>query len=101
MTTEPTERQSRTSSVHRFLVTADLDQKMTMWAATATFANWIEGRENGDRETWMVTCFDDQAEQFLAAARAVGVTVQEIEGAGDGESYILLVGDPGTGWSTP
>lgn len=47
---------------------------------------------------WLATVFDQQAEGFLTAARTVGVTVEEIEGGGDTESYRLLVGEPGTGW---
>lgn len=46
-----------------------------------------------------MTCFDEHASGFLEAARNTGVTVEEIEGAGDGERYLLLVGDPGTGWN--
>jgi hypothetical protein len=86
-------------SVHRLLVTSDADRRMDVWAATGTYANWIEGRENGDRETWLVTCFDDHREAFLAAACAAGVTVERIDGAGEDESYELLAGEPGTGWA--
>jgi len=89
---------SGSGGVHRFLVTAAVGPKFNMWAATAYYANWIEGRENGGCETWLVTCFDEQASAFLMAASAVGVTVEEIEGAGDTESYLLRVGEPGTGW---
>ena len=85
-------------TVHRYLVTGGEDQKWDAWLPTAAFANWIEGRENGDRETWLVTCMGEQADFFLAAARDAGVTVEEIEGAGDGESYALVVGEPGSGW---
>ncbi|MGB3443869.1 MAG: hypothetical protein WBA97_34460 [Actinophytocola sp.] len=84
--------------VHRYLITAPADLKMDLWATTGMFANWLEGRENGDRETWLATVFDKQAEGFLIAARTVGVTVEEIEGGGDTETYRLLVGEPGTGW---
>jgi hypothetical protein len=86
------------TGVHRFLVTTDADAKFRVWSLTAPFANWIEGRDNGDRETWLVTCFAEQGDQFTAAARATGVTVEEIEGAGDSEHYRLLVGEPGSGW---
>ena len=85
-------------TVHRYLFTAPLSERMDTWAATAMFANWIEGRGPGDRQTWLVTVFDDRAHIFLEAARLVGATVEEIEGAGDGEQYILRVGKPGTGW---
>jgi hypothetical protein len=84
--------------VHRYLVTASADLKMDTWAATGMFANWLEGRPNGDCETWLVTVFDEDSASFLEAARQVGVTVEEIEGAGGSESYVLLAGEPGSGW---
>ena len=85
-------------SVHRYLLTAPADLKMDTWAATGMFANWIEGRANGDRETWLVTCYDHHSQSFLTAAETIGVTVQEIEGAGDSETYRLVIGAPGSGW---
>ncbi len=84
--------------VHRYLITAPVDLKMDLWVATGMFANWLEGRQNGGRETWLATVFDQHSEGFLTAARNVGVTIEEIEGGGDTESYRLLVGEPGTGW---
>lgn len=86
------------SGVHRYLVTASVDLKMNTWAATAMFSNWLGGRENGDRETWLVTVFANRSESFLLAARNIGVTVEEIEGGGESESYALRVGEPGSGW---
>lgn len=86
-------------SVHRYLVTGTEDQKWDAWLPTAPYANWIEGRENGeDRETWLVTCMDEHAEFFLNSARTAGATVEEIEGAGDSETYTLVTGAPGSGW---
>lgn len=84
--------------VHRYLITAPIAERMDTWAATGMFANWIEGRGPEDRQTWLVTCFDHHAPSFLAAARNIGVTVEEIEGAGDDERYVLIAGEPGTGW---
>jgi hypothetical protein len=84
--------------VHRYLVTGDQDAKWAHWQRTAYYANWIEGRENGDRETWLVTCYDDTSAAFLEAAGAAGATVEEIHGAGESESYELCVGPPGSGW---
>lgn len=86
------------NEVHRYLITAPTDLKMGLWTATAMFTNWLEGRENGDRETWLTTVFDQDSRGFLTAARTVGVTVEEIEGGGDAETYRLVVGEPGTGW---
>lgn len=83
---------------HRYLVTADFGLKMDTWAVTCMFTNWIEGRDNGDRETWLVTVFDQDARRFLEACELIGVTVEEIHGAGDTETYELVLGKPGTGW---
>ena len=86
-------------TVHRYLVTGDVAQRMDAWIPTASYANWIEGRERGEnRETWLVTCFSEHTEAFLTGAEAAGVTVEEIEGAGDDESYRLIFGEPGSGW---
>lgn len=89
-------------SVHRFLVTAEQGPKFDLWPHTAMYANWIEGRENPrGGETWLVTVFGEDTDRFLAAARATsGVTVEEIDGAGEQERYRLLVGEPGTGWES-
>jgi len=85
-------------TVHRYLVTAADYAKWDMWQATAPWANWIEGRGNGDRETWLVTCLAEDSAAFLDAAKRTGVTVEEIDGAGDSETYTLLTGEPGSGW---
>ncbi|MEV6791276.1 hypothetical protein AB0M87_04575 [Streptomyces sp. NPDC051320] len=86
-------------TVHRFLATAPVGPRMDMWAATAACANWLEGRENGDRgETWLVMVPSDHAEDFVTAGAAAGVTVEEIQGDGDEENYVLRAGEPGTGW---
>jgi len=91
-------------SVHTFLVTAPEPARLDLWADTAPVTNWIEGRikdgATDGAETWLVTCFDVNAPDFLATARAIGVTVEEIEGGGDNETYILRVGKPGTGWQS-
>jgi hypothetical protein len=85
--------------VHRFLVTAEVGPRMDVWSITSQLAHWIEGRPNpGGGETWLVTCLDEHAGRFLKAAGAAGVTVEEIHGAGPGERYEMLVGEPGTGW---
>jgi hypothetical protein len=87
------------NGVHRYLVTATADLQTSIWAVTGTFTNWLERRPLTDgRETWLATVFDRESESFLAAARAIGVTVEEVQGGGDSESYDLLVGEPGSGW---
>ena len=86
-------------TVHRYLVTGDDAQRVDAWTSTAMFANWIEGRENGDRETWIVTCFDENSASFLEAVKTAGATAEEIEGAGETETYKLLIGEPGSGWA--
>lgn len=86
-------------SVRRFLVTAPVGDRMDVWAATSTYANWIEGRGPQERETWLATCPGQYAEHFIAAARCrPDLTVEEIQGAGDDERYELVAGQPGTGW---
>lgn len=86
----------------RFLATSPISERMDMWAATATYTNWIEGRRGPkDRETWLVMCVGEYVSDFLEVARRAGVTVERIEGAGDDERYVMLVGEPGTGWNAP
>jgi hypothetical protein len=74
---------------------------MDTWAVTCMFSNWLEGRENGDRETWLTTVYDQDSATFLDVCQRIGVTVEEIEGGGDTETYVLRVGKPGTGWKNP
>lgn len=82
-----------------FLVTSSPGSRMDVWAVTAVYANWIEGRGPDERETWLVTCLGGSADYFLAAAACrADVTVEELHGAGDDERYTLLAGEPGTGW---
>lgn len=97
----PEEQGGDVMSVHRFLVTGSISQRMATWEATGLYANWIEGRGPQEHETWLVTCMGEHGEYFLAAARATGVTLQEVEGAGDTETYPYLIGAPGSGWETP
>lgn len=89
------------TAVHRFLVTAaNPENRLTMWRCTAIYANWLEGRDNAHgTETWFITVFADNQQQFLDAGRACGVTVEEINIDGDKETYELRVGEPGTGWA--
>jgi hypothetical protein len=85
--------------VHRYLVTASLGVKFDLWSVTGGYANWLEGRENGDRETWLVTVLGADSARFLRHARLFGATVEEVHGGGDSESYTLVVGEPMTGWA--
>lgn len=93
-------------TVHRLLVTAYPDVRAAVWAATALSANWLECRDHPARDgaqTCLVTVFAEQLPDFLDLARQVNdtagpVTVEEIHGAGDDETYTLLLGEPGTGW---
>jgi hypothetical protein len=84
-------------NVHGYLVTGDEGKRWDHWTVTCAYANWLETRG----ETAHVMCFDDTREHFLEAARRLGLTVQVIEGAGDDESYRLLIGGEGTGWAPP
>lgn len=90
------------SGVHAYLVTTAPGEHMDLWAATATVANWIESRYGRNGATWQVMVMDSDGPQFLDIARKLGdITVEEIEGAGDDERFVLLVGEPGTGWKAP
>jgi hypothetical protein len=87
-------------SVRRFLVTAPDQVRMAVWVRTAAYANWLEGRPNRHQsETWLVTVFGEHAEHFLDSARVLSATVEEVEGAGDDERYVLLIGESGTSWT--
>jgi hypothetical protein len=87
------------SGVHAYLVTTPPGEHMDLWAATATVANWIERRVGRNGATWQVMVIGDAGPQFLDIARKLGgITVEEIEGSGDDERFVLLVGEPGTGW---
>lgn len=88
-----------TKGVHAFLVTTPPGEHMDLWAATSVASNWIESRTGRNGVTWQVMVIGDCASQFLDIARKIGgITVEEIQGAGDGEQYALLVGEPGSGW---
>lgn len=87
-------------SVHRFLVTASIEDRMNIWAATAARCNWLgEAKGPVERETWLVTCFDKDAHLMRTAVTAFpDATLQEIEFAGDVEQYVAVCGDPERGW---
>lgn len=86
------------TELRRFLVTAPDDLRLDLWAATSMMTNWLEGRDAGPgRQTWHVMS-SGPSSGFLSAAESIGVTVEEIHGTGNSESYELLVGRPGTGW---
>ncbi len=87
------------SGVHAYLVTTPPGEHMDLWAATALVSNWIESRAGANGVTWQVMVIADGAPHFLDAARELGgITVEEIEGAGDDERYVMLVGESGSGW---
>jgi hypothetical protein len=90
------------SGVHAYLVTTPPGEHLDLWAATAPVANWIESRPGKNGVTWQVMVMADNGPRFLDIARKFGgITVEEIEGAGDDERFPLLVGEPGTGWKPP
>ena len=84
----------------RALVTGEQPALLSMNQRTAYYANWIDSKQKDGRETYIVTVFDNERHQFIDTALQTGVTVEEIHGAGDDETYELLVGAPGTGWGT-
>lgn len=87
----------------RFLLvtTDDEGKRLGFHFAVAAVANSFERREvegaDPPRATINYVVDDQHLTPFLAVAREVGVTVEEIE-PGDEETYTLLVGEPGTGW---
>jgi len=85
--------------VLRALVTGEQHDLIRTAARTGFYANWIDSKQKDGRETHIVTVFDNERSQFLSTAKETGVTVEEIHGAGDDETYELLVGAPGTGWA--
>jgi hypothetical protein len=94
---------STSTSVHRYLVTTPLDRKMDVWLPTAFYANWLDAKKNGDQETWLVTCFEENATHFKGVCEAYpDVTLQEIHTTGMdepyGERYELISGDEARGW---
>jgi hypothetical protein len=75
---------------------------MRMGVATGMYANWLEARDNRHQTlTWLVTVFGEHADYFLEVVRQMDATVEELEGGGDTERYVLRVGDSGTGWAEP
>lgn len=94
-------------TVHGCLVTvpgpADEGHHLSLWFNTWGISNWLDAREGKSGITWHVMVPDEHMENFLVSARALcergcSLTVEEIEGAGDGETYKLLAGNPHCGW---
>lgn len=91
-------------TMHGMLVTVpDEEQHFPLWIVTAGYSNWLGDREGKNGWTWHVMVPGEHKDRFLAAARAVlevpvRIAVEEIDGAGEGETYRLLAGEPGTGW---
>lgn len=83
------------TGVNGFLVTGPQDPRMQLWGATCTVANWLGARF----DTWHVMVMDEHSDAFLTAAAQLGMTVQLIESSGDNETWKLLVGKEGTGWT--
>ena len=88
--------------IERLLVTGKFEAVKPIWLGTGSYANWVESREhphNPEWKTWLVTVFGEDYERFVAMAQACGgVTVEVIEGAGETETYRLVLGKEGTGW---
>lgn len=87
--------------VERLLVTASDEARMVLWARTAHFANWLDGKDNRHGgQTWILTVYATEYEQFMQLARGIDnqVTIERIVGAGDSEEYEMIMGTPGEGW---
>lgn len=105
----------RMSGVSGYLVTGRFPHLEEFIISTNHYANWVEVRptrpEMGDASdtTAQAMVMDKDAPEFVATARRLNelprldrvrtLTVEKITGAGDGESYDLLTGEPGTGWA--
>lgn len=86
---------------HRYLVTIPSHVRMHTWLPVLdAYPMVLRVRADGDRQTWSTTVADPDAPGFLAAAQRLGITVEEIVGAGPHEAYELRVGEPGTGWTS-
>jgi hypothetical protein len=83
------------TGVSGLLVTGPDGPRMDLWAATCTVTNWLANRS----DTWHVMVPDEYRQAFLDAADEAGLTVQLIEGSGDGETWTLLVGGADSGWT--
>lgn len=92
-------------SVHAYLVTTRNDShRLDLWQLTGWTANWLEGRDGKHGQTWQVMVPGEYAAQFRAAVadlNAAGrdITLEEIHGAADHETYELLAGQPDSGWA--
>jgi hypothetical protein len=92
-----------TEKVRGFLVTVNPQRRIDLWMKMAYYSNWLDARINArGTETWHVMVVGEAVDEFLAAARDEGgITIEEIIGAGDNETFELRVGEPGTGWRKP
>lgn len=99
---------SEQNSVRRFLVT-DAEQQIdgvmcvsqlvrAFHVAVSHVANAIETRTRNGRTTTIYTVMSSRAERVLGVARELGLTVQEVEGSWERETYPYLVGAVGSGW---
>jgi hypothetical protein len=83
------------TEVHGYLVTGTDEQRIDLQLATGQVTNWLELRG----QTAFIMAFDEHLDGFLKLATKCGVTVQRIEGAGDNETFRLLVGEEKSGWT--
>lgn len=89
-------------NIARVLLTTSEQGRLVAWAKTASIANWIEGRRNyHGSKTWIITVGASDFERFMELVKGIdnAVTVERIHGAGDSETYEMLVGTPGEGWA--
>lgn len=81
-------------TVHRFLVTADEGKLWDFHIAVCSMLNLIKRRG----QTLLYTCLEEHRHDVVEFAVVLGVTVQEIHGAGKRETYETIV-DHGPGWN--
>lgn len=85
------------SGVKRYLVTTpDPEARQDFHLRVGFVGNVIDQRS----DTVFYTVMGENAEGFLEAAREVGVTVEELHGGGESETYELLIGEAGSGWAS-
>jgi hypothetical protein len=82
----------------RYLLTIPDSVRMSTWLpALDAYPMMLHATGADGRVTWATRIRAADAAGFLEAAERLGVTVEEIVGAGVHEAYELRVGEPGTG----
>jgi len=81
--------------VRMFLATGETDALWAFNIATAFACNFIDQRW----DTLHYTCMEDDAEVPIKAAKANGVTLEEVKSVGDEEVYEMIHQGKLPGWA--